>query len=282
MALVSSLMYAAWVSLVFLSIKMGMSLYYTGSIVFLSGSAISVIYALGAGERPSAQGLKTGVLAGILFFVGNVAFFYALGTQYMSSAYPFIPASILVYFALSLRKFGSKGSSAALIVAGVLISSSGLILGELNAGDIGMLSTSALGVGLIILLFYGVAGYIVTVNSRESISSIVLSTMSTEFALFFLSFLIERPAAPSRVGAVLVSVAGGIAIALAFLIETSLFGSILRRGREALAGVNSIYIISNGDAIFVMLLAIALNTYTVYSILGLLLVYIGVVILQLV
>ena len=67
---------------------------------------------------------------------------------------------------------------------------------------------------------------------------------------------------------------------VAFIIETVIFKKLPIDGSGPLAGINLSYIVSNGDAIFVMLLAIVLNTYTVFSIIGLSLVYVGIVLLQ--
>jgi hypothetical protein len=269
-----------WASLAFLAVRLGVNVFSAGTIIFVSALLVSVVYIAVTREKLNLQGLKFGAIAGTLFFVGNVAFFYALGTQDMSSAYPFIPASILVYFALSFKKFSRIGGRNSIVVAGVAVSASGLIIGEITGVHLSVLNWSSFAIGMVILLFYGVAGYFVTVGSDHGVSSVAISTMALESVLFLLSAIFLHAGLPGGTMPVLMPVAGGISIGIAFIIETVIFKDLLTTGSEPLAGVNLIYIVTNGDAIFVMLLAIVLNTYTVFSIIGLTLVYVGIVLLQ--
>ncbi len=280
LGLVSSILYAAWAALAFLAVRLGANVFAAGTVIFASALIVSVLYAAVSAGKLNPLGLKFGALAGTLFFLGNVAFFYALGTQHMSSAYPFIPASVLVYFALSFKKYAKAGGRHAVIAAGVVISASGLITGELSGGRLDALNVGSFAAGMVILLFYGFAGYFVTVGSDHGVSSVALSTMAAEAVLFLASSVILHGGTSIGPVPVLASVAGGIFIAAAFIIETVIFGKLLTKGGEPLAGINTIYIVTNGDAIFVMLLAIVLNTYTVFSIIGLALVYVGIILLQ--
>ncbi len=279
-ALVSSILYAVWASLAFLAVRLGANVFAAGTIIFVSALFVSVVYVAVMREKLNLQGLKFGAIAGTLFFMGNVAFFYALGSQDMSSAYPFIPASILIYFALSFRKFGRGGSKSSVVITGVAVSTSGLVIGEITGAHLSALNGSSFATGMVILLFYGLAGYFVTVGSDHGVSSVAISTMALESILFFLSAVFFHTGLHGGILPVLMSVAGGISIGIAFIIETVVFKELLATGSKQLAGVNLIYIVTNGDAIFVMLLAIVLNTYTVFSIIGLSLVYVGIVLLQ--
>ncbi len=68
---------------------------------------------------------------------------------------------------------------------------------------------------LIILFFYGVAGYFVTVGSDHGVSSVALPTIALESILFFLSEVFIHPGFHIGTVPVLISIAGGVSIGVA-------------------------------------------------------------------
>ncbi len=262
MSLLSAAFYGAWGSLAELSLMKGSSPAVTGLFIFMAASILSFLLNVHI-SRPDPRW----VIAGALFFAANLLLFSLMKSSLLSSAYVYVPSSIIVFFLLSSRGFPAAGrgrvlASLILIVAGMAI-----------AQGVSSFRLLDVATGVSIAALYGLASYLTYAsvsggsNARES-----FWIMLTEFVLFSAASPFQLNGISA--GAIMFSITGGITVSVGLLLELAAYVR-LKGVHMNLRLVNLVNVITNFDIIIIILVSFLLGSYNAASMVALALVFAG-------
>ncbi len=264
---VSAILYGFWGSLIAVSLKFGTNPASVGLIVYFLASLIGYAFSAKNIVKPK----KEWVFSGVLFALANYSLFNIMKYSYLSSAYVYIPSSIIIFYLISFKKNKPKKEDTARISIAIILITIGMIISQIN----GPLSLNVLdlGIGVLIAVLYGIASYTTAYSSVQG-SEMIETFWITLFEIaVFLPILFLTGSEFTPLGTIFGAIAG-ICVSFGLYLELISYNiSILIGDRFRL--MNLINVLTNLDSVFIAIASVLLGSFTNFSLAGLLLVFIG-------
>ncbi len=267
---ISASLYGAWGALAQLSLLRGLSPGEVGAAIYLVSAAAAAVMA----KRPWPPDPRW-IASGLLFMIANFMLFSLMRLSSLASAYVYVPSSILVFFAMTAH--GSAVTERPRVAASVSLVAVGMALAQVNG--VHGFNVYGLAVGLAIAVLYGFATYLAYTSlraGREAEEN--LWVMLTEAVAFLVPLALQERAAPSA-GLIFLFVSGA-SVAAGFQLELRAY-EVSEKTPRRLSLVNLVNAVTNLDIVVIILAAIALGSYSTYSVIALVLVFAGVTALYL-
>ena len=267
----SAIFYGFWGSFIALGLKWGATPSTSGLFVYSSAILFSLIISRGKISRPE----PTWLISGLLFSFANFLLFLSMKLTQLSSAYGFVPASIIVFLILTGINYEANSRQIKRIVLSSLIITAGLIVAEME-NDLAF-NFNAMLLGLVIAILYGAATYIMLRGIHGKILSENFWIMVTETIFFFVIALeLKQLVLPESW---MLFVLAGAAVSVGLVLELSSF-LYASEGASSFYKINLANIISNFDTVFVAIASIIIGSYSVYGIAGLMLIFLGAALMR--
>lgn len=264
---VSAVLYGFWGSLIAVSLRFGMNPSSAGLIVYFAASLIGYVFSIKRTIMPR----KEWIISGLLFALANYSLFSIMKYGYLSSAYVYVPSSILVFYLISFKKNKPKKKETVRVSVAVLLITVGMIISQINGpSSINLLD---LGVGVMIAMLYGVSSYLTAYSSLHG-SEMVETFWITlfEIAVFLPLALLTGPKFTAE-GTILGAFAG-MCVSFGLYLELASYNISLLIG-DRFKLMNLINVLTNLDSVFIAIASVLLGSFTNFSLAGLLLVFIG-------
>ncbi len=265
-SLISALLYSIWGMLVLMTIRAGLSPGSSGLLVYSFASAL-VLASGGSVEGPRAEW----VASGIIYASANLTLFYIMTLTYLSSAYIFVPSSILVFYFLSLRGSSIRRSEALRSSLGIITIVAGLCLSQMEG--LAGIDLRSLALGLIAAMLYGIASYLTMVSVSPG------REVSESFWILLSELLVFLPASLAEGlrlsgGPLVYAAAAGASVGLGLVLE--LHSYRLSEGSSSrFKLINIVNVLTNMDTVLIAIASVIIGSYTAFGVIGLLLVFAG-------
>lgn len=261
----SAALYGLWGAIAAVSLRAGMTAASTGLLIFAFSSIISCAV---LGGRLTVPRMKW-VVAGILFAAANYILFSIMSFSYLSSAYVFVPSSVLIFFIISAWKSRPRGREAFKFSLALMFIVAGMAVSQITGTE--KINIADLGLGLMVAFLYGISSYLAAYTSKPKaeMTQTFWITLS-EMAVFLPLFVITGIRLTYQ--GILLSAIAALSISAGLYLELFSYNA-LTGNRFVL--MNMVNVLTNLDSMFVAVASILLGSFTSFSIFGLVLVFIG-------
>ncbi|MGC8558384.1 MAG: hypothetical protein ACP5NC_05260 [Nitrososphaeria archaeon] len=261
----SAVLYGLWGSIAAVSLRSGMSAASTGLFIFALSSVFSCA---SSGGHVSVPRIKW-VAAGIMFAAANYILFSIMSSSYLSSAYVFVPSSVIIFFIISGWKSRPGNEEVLKFSIAIAIIVAGMAVSQITGTE--TINLADLALGLIVALLYGVSSYLTAYTAKPGteMAQIFWITLS-EIVVFLPLFAITGIRVTYQ--GIMLSAIAAISISAGLYLELYSYNAL---AETKFALMNMVNILTNLDSLFVALASIILGSFTGFSIFGLILVFIG-------
>ncbi len=264
---ISAIMYGFWGSFIAVSLKLGMNAGTIGLVTYLLASLASFVFS----TRKFILPKKEWIISGLLFATANYLLFNIIKFSFLSSAYVYVPSSILIFYMISYKKNKPKGADTVRVSLAVLLVTTGMIVSQVT-GSSGF-NFIDLVIGIIIATLYGVSSYLTAYSSLEGFE-IVESFWITFFELFIFLPLTFFFGSEFTIKGTLFGIFAGICVSLGLYLELASYNISTRLG-DKFKLMNLINVLTNLDSVFIAIASVVLGSFTSFSLAGLVLVFVG-------
>mgnify|MGYP001772667621 CR=1 FL=1 len=263
----SALLYGFWGTLVTISLRLGANPATIGLFIYFISSVISFPFLIKKFVLPK----KEWVISGLLFASANYLLFNIIKFSYLSSAYVFVPSSILIFFIISIKRNKPKGKEAVRLSVAIFMIVVGMAISQFNGYS--KINFFDLGLGLLIASFYGISSYLTAYSSSNG-----LETLETFWIVLFENVIFLPLAILTglkfTLGSFAVDVLAALCVSFGLYLELASYNiSILMGDRFRL--MNLINVLTNLDSVFIAIASVLLGSFTSFSLVGLALVFLG-------
>ncbi len=284
-ALLTSISYSAWYlgSNVVVDSLRGYSLIVPLLIIQSVSAAVVFVFMM---RRPHEFGLRAlayPVLAGIMYAIGNIIFYFIISSTGIPSASSFASAEIMVFVLLLAISSKNKASMEFYYIGSVLVAA-GLILESIKlSGGALTLNAGLIGEGLLLAVAYGIATYLYYLSTKkvENKFTSMFAIQFTEVLLYSaILLLVYRSVsfASFTAPSLLMSVGLGIVLMASFYLETTMMKLLIPLGKGATA---TGYILSDLQLLPVLAYTLIVNPSSwVYYAPGMVTITIGMALLE--
>ncbi|MDP8023417.1 MAG: hypothetical protein RAK20_02990 [Conexivisphaerales archaeon] len=263
----SALLYGFWGTLITISLRLGTNPATIGLFIYFISSVISFPFLINKFVLPK----KEWVVSGLLFASANYLLFSIIKLSFLSSAYVFVPSSILIFFIISIKRNKPKGKDVVRLSAAILLITAGMAISQVNGSS--KINFFDLGLGLIIALFYGISSYLTAYSSSQGLE------MLETFWIVLFENVVFLPLAiltglKFTLGSFAVDVLAAFCVSFGLYLELASYNiSVLLGDKFRL--MNLINVLTNLDSVFIAVASVLLGSFTRFSLVGLVLVFLG-------
>ncbi|MGC8593684.1 MAG: hypothetical protein ACP5LF_05310 [Nitrososphaeria archaeon] len=263
----SALLYGFWGTLITISLRLGTNPATIGLFIYFISSVISFPFLINKFVLPK----KEWVVSGLLFASANYLLFSIIKLSFLSSAYVFVPSSILIFFIISIKRNKPKGKDVVRLSAAILLITAGMTISQVNGSS--KINFFDLGLGLIIALFYGISSYLTAYSSSQGLE------MLETFWIVLFENVVFLPLAiltglKFTLGSFAVDVLAAFCVSFGLYLELASYNiSVLLGDKFRL--MNLINVLTNLDSVFIAVASVLLGSFTRFSLVGLVLVFLG-------
>ncbi len=263
----SALLYGFWGTLITISLRLGTNPATIGLFIYFISSVISFPFLINKFVLPK----KEWVVSGLLFASANYLLFSIIKLSFLSSAYIFVPSSILIFFIISIKRNKPKGKDVVRLSAAILLITAGMTISQVNGSS--KINFFDLGLGLIIALFYGISSYLTAYSSSQGLE------MLETFWIVLFENVVFLPLAiltglKFTLGSFAVDVLAAFCVSFGLYLELASYNISLLLG-DKFRLMNLINVLTNLDSVFIAVASVLLGSFTRFSLVGLVLVFLG-------
>jgi len=238
-----------------------------GLVVYFLASLIGYAFSSKNIVKPK----KEWVVSGVLFALANYSLFSIMKYSYLSSAYVYVPSSILIFYLISIKKNKPKKEETVRVSIAVLLVTIGMIISQITGPS--SINVLDLGVGVLIAVLYGISSYLTAYSSVQGFEMIETFWITLLEIAVFLPIVLLTGSEFTSWGTILGAIAG-ICVSFGLYLELASYNiSILMGDKFRL--MNLINVLTNLDSVFIAIASVLLGSFTNFSLAGLLLVFIG-------
>jgi hypothetical protein len=267
--LLSSAFYSVWGASITLALKLGTNAASLGLLVYFMASVLSLLFSLKKLFPPK----KEWIFAGLIFASANFILFNMISSSYLSAAYIFLPSSILMFYLFTLEEIRQKKSEKLRISLAVTAICLGMMVSQVSGPF--LINWLNLGLGLLASFLYGVSSFL------SASSTIVKREMAETFWIVLLEITVFLPM--SLITGLRISLSStGFAATAALCVSAGLYLELFSYNRIKVKGgkfrlLNMINVLTNFDIVFVAIASVFLGSFTVFSLIGLALTFVGII-----